>query len=159
MPSYNRKNAFYYAKQWAYKRNPQYYNYDKLGGDCTNFVSQCIHAGCYRMNYEKYGWYYNNANDKSPSWTGVEYLYNFLIDNTGIGPYAIETDSISKLEIGDIIQLSFTGSIFAHALLVVKKGTSTSDTLIACHTIDSFMRSVSSYSYKKIRFLHIEGIR
>ena len=80
MEKYNRQKAKEYAKIWAYKRNPRYYNYDSLGGDCTNFISQCIYAGSGVMNYTKtYGWYYNNANDKSPSWTGVDFLYNFFV--------------------------------------------------------------------------------
>ena len=87
MKAYKREEVKEYAKKWAYKRNPQYYNYDLIGGDCTNFVSQCIYAGSEVMNYNKTnGWYYNNANDKSPSWTGVEFLYDFLVKNKGKGP-------------------------------------------------------------------------
>lgn len=42
------------------------------GGDCTNFVSQCIFAGSGIMNHNKRtGWYYINGNKKSPSWSGV----------------------------------------------------------------------------------------
>ena len=74
---YNRNLAATYARKWALGRNPQYYNYDKLGGDCTNFISQCLFAGKMEMNYRGYGWYYRNANEKSPSWTGVEFLYDF----------------------------------------------------------------------------------
>ena len=58
MEKYNREQAIDYAKKWAYKRNPRYYNYDPLGGDCTNFISQCVYAGSKVMNYNKvYGWY------------------------------------------------------------------------------------------------------
>ena len=42
---YNRKNVIEYAGKWAYGRNPQYYNFDNVGGDCTSFASQCIYAG------------------------------------------------------------------------------------------------------------------
>ena len=57
----------------------------RFGGDCTNFVSQCIYAGSNVMNYDKNnGWYYNNTNDRAPSWSGVEFLYNFLTKNKGI---------------------------------------------------------------------------
>lgn len=88
---YNRQNVLNYAKKWAYDRNPKYYNYDKIGGDCTNFISQCIFSGCNIMNYSKQnGWYYINANDKSPSWTGVQFLYKFLCGNESVGPYGIE---------------------------------------------------------------------
>jgi len=41
------------------------------------------------MNYTPVmGWYYNSTYDRTPSWSGVEYLYNFLIGNQGVGPYA-----------------------------------------------------------------------
>ena len=42
---YNRRAAVAYARRWAFARNPKYYNFDKLGGDCTNFASQCIYGG------------------------------------------------------------------------------------------------------------------
>ena len=81
MKEYNRREALRYAKEWAYKRNPKYYNFDRVGGDCTSFVSQCIYAGAGIMNYSAYGWYYRSGNDKSASWSGVEYLHKFLINN------------------------------------------------------------------------------
>ena len=128
---YNREAVYEYAKKWAYGRNPKYYNFDSVGGDCTNFVSQCIFAGCKQMNYDRNnGWYYINGNNKSPSWTGVEFLYNFLTTNNYQGPKGEKT-SIDKLEIGDVIQLSFNGQIFSHSLIVVKNGTNTTSTLIA----------------------------
>ena len=42
---YDRQAAVAYAHRWAYLRNPAFYNFDKLGGDCTNFASQCLYAG------------------------------------------------------------------------------------------------------------------
>ncbi len=51
--NYDRKKAVEYAHKWALKRNPLYYNFDKLGGDCTNFISQCIYHSCNIMNYKK----------------------------------------------------------------------------------------------------------
>ena len=104
---YNRQKAVEYAKEWAFKRNPNYYNFDSIGGDCTNFISQCLYTGSKIMNYTNtYGWYYKNANDKSPSWTGVQFLYNFLINNKGLGPIANNSNE-NNVQIGDIIQLSF----------------------------------------------------
>ena len=56
---YRREAALQYAKQWALGRNPRYYNFEELGGDCTNFASQCIYAGSGVMNYTPVtGWYY-----------------------------------------------------------------------------------------------------
>lgn len=152
---YNRQNAVEYAKKWAYERNPKYFNFDKIGGDCTNFISQCIYAGSKVMNYDKtYGWYYNNANDKSPSWTGVEFLYNFLIKNKGVGPFGQVSD---KYQIGDIVQLSFDGINFTHSLIIV--GIEKGKVLVASHTFDNFGKELSSYVYKKERIIHINEVR
>ena len=66
MPFYNRERAVAYAHRWAFSRNPAYYNFDAIGGDCTNFVSQCLFAGSGRMHYRKvYGCYYNDLNDRA----------------------------------------------------------------------------------------------
>ena len=45
--SYNPSNALYYASQHcsASSYNPSYNNYKGRGGDCANFVSQCLMAG------------------------------------------------------------------------------------------------------------------
>lgn len=153
---YDRKSVYEYAKKWAYLRNPKYYNYDPLGGDCTNFASQCIFAGCNQMNYNKNnGWYYINGNNKSPSWTGVEFLYKFLINNKGNGPFGKET-TIDKLDIGDIIQLSFDGNKFSHSLIVIQNSGSIDNTLVAAHTFDTFGKRVSDYEYYNYRCIHIE---
>lgn len=53
------------------------------------------------MNYSKYGWYYKNGNNKSASWSGVEYLYKFLVNNKTAGPYGREM-ALSELEKGDL---------------------------------------------------------
>ncbi len=152
---YNRQKAIEYAKKWAYGRNNKYYNFDNIGGDCTNFISQCIYAGSNVMNYDKiHGWYYNNANDKSPSWTGVEFLYNFLVNNKGIGPVGNVSDNI---EIGDIVQLSFDGQKFTHSLIIVE--VENEKIFTASHTLDSYKRDINSYPYKKIRFIHITGVQ
>jgi len=154
---YNRAAAVEYAKEWALARNPAYLNFDPYGGDCTNFASQCIYAGSGVMNYTPvHGWYYRNGNDKSPSWTGVAFLNNFLIKNKSVGPYAQYTDK-SQMQLGDLIQLGDSGGRFYHSLIVC--GFSGSDILICCHTYDSYMRPLSTYSYNQIRFLHILGVR
>lgn len=65
---YNRKVAYHYAKTWATSRNPKYYNFNHIGGDCTNFASQVLIAGGCKMNYDRWtGWYYNNVNNRSPA--------------------------------------------------------------------------------------------
>ena len=157
---YNRIAVIDYAKKWAFLRNPKYYNFDAVGGDCTNFASQCIYAGSQKMNYAKdVGWYYKDGNHKSPSWSGVEYLYQFLVKNKGIGPQAEETTQ-NKIELGDIAQLSFDGTQFGHTLVIVKieNKFTLNGIKIASHTFDSFEKPISEYEFKKIRWIHINKV-
>ena len=157
---YNRERGIEYAKKWAYSRNPTYYNFDSVGGDCTSFVSQCLYAGTEVMNYHKLnGWYYRSGNDKSPSWSGVENFYQFLIHNKSVGPYGKDVN-ILKITKGDIAQISFDGEKFEHSLYIVDiLGQIPENILVATHTFDSYGRSIASYQYKKIRLIHIEGVR
>ncbi|MDT8715082.1 amidase domain-containing protein [Clostridium sp. 19966] len=157
---YDRASAVSYAHKWAFSRNPQYYDFKYLGGDCTNFASQVLYAGSGIMNYSPtFGWYYNNLNNRAPAWTGVEFLHRFLVNNQGIGPTAVEVD-VSQVEPGDIVQLSFDGLVFSHSLIIVSVGESPSPSniLIATHTYDADNRLLNSFSYVYIRFLHITHV-
>lgn len=157
---YNRFKVVEYAQKWALARNPKYYNFDAVGGDCTSFASQCVYAGSQIMNYTKdLGWYYINGSNKSPSWSGVEYFYQFMSNNKGVGPQAIETTQ-NKIEIGDIAQLSFDGKQFGHSLVIVKIDNKFAlrGIKIASHTFDSFEKAISEYTFQKIRWLHIEKV-
>lgn len=154
---YNRPKAVAYAREWAYKRNPRYYDFEDIGGDCTNFASQCIYAGCGVMNYTKtFGWYYISLNDRAPAWTGVQYLYDFLISNRSVGPYAVETSLINARP-GDIIQLGNSQGVFYHSPVVV--AVTSNNIYVAAHTFDTYLRPLSSYVYDRARLLHIIAAR
>lgn len=161
MVDYNREAAVLYAHTWAYGRNPRFYDYENLGGDCTNFASQCLYAGGGVMNYTpELGWYYIDANRKAPAWTGVIYLYNFLTRGAySIGPVGREVP-IWEIQPGDLIQLSFNGKEFQHTPVVVQADhpQSTEDILLAAHSYDADYRPLSTYQYQAVRYLHIEGI-
>ena len=116
------------------------------------------------MNYTKdLGWYYINANNKAPAWTGVEYFYNFMTrKEPTAGPVAQES-SISQVEPGDVIQLSFDGEGWNHSPVVVRllhqPALQPADVLIAAHSYDADNRPLSSYDYRAVRFLHFIGVR
>ena len=153
---YNRDAAVAYARRWALERNPAYYDFEKIGGDCTNFASQCIYAGAQTMNFTPvFGWYYRSSYDRSASWSGVRYLYNFLVNNQGIGPYARVVQQ-REAEPGDIVQLGTESSDFYHSPVITAI---TPTILVAAHTYDALDRPLSSYVYEAVRFLHIEGVR
>ncbi|MBR6557623.1 MAG: amidase domain-containing protein [Clostridia bacterium] len=154
---YNREFAVAYAKRWALSRNPLFFDFKGFGGDCTNFVSQCIYAGCCEMNFTPdYGWYYRSINDRSPAWTGVEFFYDFMINNRGIGPYCSEVSSIDLLP-GDVVQLADAGGDLYHTLLVT--GITRDDYLVSAHTNDALDRKLSTYQFASAKYLHIEGAK
>lgn len=154
---YQRESAVEYARTWAFSQNPLFADFRDLGGNCTNFVSQCLYAGSCRMNYlPVFGWYYISLNERSPSWTGVPYLYNFLTENVGEGPFGSEVGA-AELEIGDVIQLAKTGEGFYHTLLVV--GFEEEDPLVAAQTDDAYGRPLSTYTYDYARYIKILGVR
>ena len=154
---YLRERAVIYAKKYAFGQNPIFGNFRGIGGNCTNFVSQAIYAGSCVMNYTPtFGWYYVSLEDRSPSWTGVEYFYNFMIENTDVGPFGKEATP-DEIEIGDVIQLGNNRDGFYHTLLVV--GFEGEDPLVAAQTDDAYARPLSTYSYDFSRFIKILGVR
>ena len=153
---YNREAAVAYARVWALLRNPIYYDFENIGGDCTNFASQCLYAGSRVMNFTRvFGWYYRSASDRTASWSGVQYLYNFLVGNRGIGPFAREVPQ-AEAQPGDIVQLGTAGGHFYHSPVITAIRP---QILVAAHTNDAVDRPLSSYDYDVARFLHIEGVR
>lgn len=153
---YDRAAAVAYARRWALGRNPAYYDFQVLGGDCTNFASQCIYAGAGIMNYTPVtGWFYRSASDRTASWTGVEYLYDFLVNNRSVGPYA-RVVSRAEAQPGDIVQLGTRGGTFYHSPVITAVAPRL---LVAAHTYDALDRPLTSYAYDTARFLHIEGVR
>ena len=153
---YNREAAVGYTRRWALGRNPAYYDFENIGGDCTNFASQCIYAGAQIMNYTSVlGWYYRSSYDRTASWSGVEYLYKFLVNNRGAGPYARVVQEREAMP-GDIVQLGTESGVFYHSPVITSI---TPTILIAAHTYDALDRPLSAYAYEVARFLHIEGVR
>ena len=159
---YDRERAVAYARRWAFDRNPLFYDFTGRGGNCTSFVSQCVLAGCCQMNFTPtFGWYYISPDERTASWTGVEFFYNFITDyfegiGEGTGPFAREVNAGGLLP-GDVIQLGRGDGDFYHTLLV--SGVTRRGYLVAAHSDDALDRPLSTYNYRRIRYLHIEGCR
>lgn len=145
-----------YAKRWAHGRNPAYYNFDAIGGDCTSFVSQCVYACGAVMNYTAdTGWYYLSLSDRAAAWSGVEYFYMFVIRNRSSGPFGEEIP-IDRANVGDVIQLGGSGG-FYHSLFVtdLRNG----EPLISAHTADALDRPLSYYDVARMRCIRLIGAR
>lgn len=144
-----------YARRWALSRNPAYYDFDSLGGDCTNFVSQCICAGGAVMNYTRdLGWYYISPRDRAAAWSGVEYFYRFVTQNTGVGPFG-EQVSISQAQPCDVVQLGSEQGYY-HSLFVIN---TQNGVRVAAHSNDVYGKPLYDYDFDRARCIRILGAR
>lgn len=154
---YDRISAINYAKTWAKARNPEYYDFSTIGGDCTNYVSQCVYAGCKTMNYTPItGWYYVSLNNRTASWTSVEYFYNFIVKNKGLGPFG-KLINFNELQIGDVVQLGDEYGDFFHAPFVC--GFNGNTPLFSAHSRDVYGVPISFFRYNTLRCIQITGVR
>ena len=109
------------------------------------------------MNYKPtFGWYYISMNERAPSWTGVEYFFNFITTNADVGPFGREAMP-DELEVGDVIQLGREGEGFYHTLIII--GFDGDDPLIAAQTDNALGRALSTYEYDFARYIKILGVR
>lgn len=160
---YNRNRAVEYARKWALSRNPLFFDFTGGGGNCTNFVSQCLLAGSLTMNpIETFGWYYVDVNNRSPSWTGVREFYEFVC---GLGDFSPKTERVGpfceevereKVEMGDVVQLANIRGQFYHSLFV--SGFRDGEILVSAQSNDALDRPLSTYNYATARFLHVQGV-
>lgn len=144
---FSREKSVEYALKWAYSRNPNYYDFTNLGGDCTNFISQCLHYGNIPMNYDIYGWYYVSLNKRAPSWTGVDEFWNFGINNESNFGIKLKQCLLNELELADVIQL-YNGINYYHTLLVTKIE---NGIYVTAHDTNAVNMPLYYYSYKDFR--------
>ena len=143
---YDRETAVSYARRWALDRNPAYTDYELWGGDCTNFISQCLRNGQIPMDYngssELQKWYWNSDNSRTPAWTAAEPFYKYVIGNNSentqnFGIYA-RNANYNELEIGDIVQLVYDNKACHNMIIseVILEGEYLIDYLVCQHTYD-----------------------
>ncbi|WP_456272014.1 amidase domain-containing protein [Bacillus sp. AK031] len=135
---YDRLKAVQYAEKWWNSYNPAY---KKFEVDCTNFISQCLHAGNGPMrgypNRGK-GWWMRN-NNWSYSWSVANALRRYLpASETGVR--AREVNSPDELKLGDVICYDFEGDgRYNHNTIVTSKD-AFGMPLVNAHTTNSRLR-------------------
>lgn len=154
-----------------------YYDFSLITGnhDCTNFISHCLLAGGASKNVSANGWYYNTLSDRTPSWSNVTYLHNFLVrDSSTRGPKGVSseypagnslTSLYSSCRIGDLIQIKYKGaSNYGHSTIVTGKNLSQTTILITSRTSqNSYNKSAvltkvyNSNAVKSYRLVDLEG--
>ena len=129
---YSPKKAADYGYKYGVHPNPKYIEYDK---DCTNFVSQCVHAGGKEMNRPREPltpktdgvsiyWYAIKTNGSwnvSVPWRSVIKFYSYWKWH---GVKTIVKNKFSDIEknfkIGDIVQLHKANK-WSHSVIISRK--------------------------------------
>ncbi|MCP3741706.1 amidase domain-containing protein [Rossellomorea sp. BNER] len=135
---YDRRKAVQYAEYWWNSYNPAYKSFEV---DCTNFISQCLHAGGAPMrghpNRGK-GWWMRN-NNWSYSWSVANSL-RWHLPSSNVGLRGVEVQYPQQLQLGDVICYDFEGDgRFDHNTIVTAKD-AYGMPLVNAHTTNSRMR-------------------
>ncbi|WP_332693960.1 amidase domain-containing protein [Halalkalibacter lacteus] len=157
--AYNRREAVRYAERWWDDYNPVY---RKFTNNCTNFISQCLHAGGAQMtghHDRSKGWWFR-SNNWSYSWS-VANAMRWYLSGAQSGLRGEEMESASDLEPGDVICYDFDGDgTWQHTTIVVAKDAN-GEPLVNAQTANSRMRywkyedSTAYTPNIKYKFFHI----
>ncbi|RLQ97509.1 amidase domain-containing protein [Falsibacillus albus] len=135
---YDRLKAAQYAERWWNSYNPAFKTFEV---DCTNFISQCLHAGGAPMRGypgRGSGWWMQN-NNWSYSWTVANSL-KWYLSSSRSGLRARQVNDPQELKIGDVICYDFQGDgRFDHNTIVTGKDADGMP-LVNAHTYNSRMR-------------------
>lgn len=135
---YNRLKAVQYAETWWNNKNPAFPSFEV---DCTNYISQCLHAGKAPMRgypNRGQGWWMRNSN-WSYTWTVANSMRRHL-PISKLGLRAKEVSTPEKLLLGDVICYDFQGDgRYDHTTIVTAKDVNGMP-LVNAHTTNSRMR-------------------
>lgn len=165
---YLRFEAVAYAINYALNPNPKYRYFELIddnGGDCTNFVSQCLFAGGAKMNHgNNWSWWYINNNTSnvmdatwSVSWAVAHSLYYYLKNNEETNsPYVkgLEVANVSELELGDLIFYENYNKKIFHSTIITS--VSNGIPLVSQHTYNALnVYYKQSWQAKKFHYIKI----
>lgn len=167
---YNRMDAVKYALTYALHPNP-YYRYflveGNLGGDCSNFISQCLYAGGAPMDFgSPRPWWYKKgpggmSDTWSISWAVAHSLYWCLKVRNELnipGLQGEEVPDAGLLQLGDVIQYENYNGMIYHSGIVTSFSYEggKKEPLISHHTYNAINVPYTEHSAKKIHFMRIK---
>lgn len=166
---YDREAALSYADQYAMSRNGEWMDYTGLGGNCQNYVSQCLLAGGIPMDTSGtavWKWYDGNLSNtggragRSSSWTGVASFRQYASGNTGYGLVSLVDAPYFSGQPGDLIQMGDADG-WHHTVIIADTVTDgagdTVDYLIHSNTNDMKNYPASLYGYPVFSLIRIAG--
>lgn len=161
---YNRVSAVNYAIKYAVNPNKNYKYFELVngnGGDCTNFVSQCLKAGGATMdNNNIRPWWYMSGK-ASICWGVAHSLYWYLKMNQSTNRNiikGIEVNDVEELEIGDLIFYENYKNTIFHAAIITSiiDVSGKKEPRISQHSYNQLNETYKkNYDYKKEHFLKI----
>lgn len=162
---YDRETAAAYARQYALSYNPKYSDYSNSGGDCMNFVSQCLFAGGIPMKEQGFLWYRNSCSS-SPSWRVVDDYLAYIRRTFGSPRLLVECHATPvNLKKGDIV---FTvaggtpGDITRNPshVVILSEDYATYGKMIVCGHTTNQRDAVKKRNDRRCTYIHIptEGI-
>ena len=167
--AYDRAAAVAYAHQWADGRNHLWPDYTRYGGNCQNYVSQCLLAGGIPMDLDGsavWKWYGDTPDNRgaafgrSGSWSSVNQFAQYAESNTGYGLAARIDAPYYEGEPGDILDLGFGGE-WQHTVLIVGTVTdeagNTVDYLVDSNTVGQRSFPAGAYDYFQQMLIRIYG--
>lgn len=159
--SYSSSDAVTYAETYYSNYNSSYPDWSEYGGDCANFISQCLYAGGKNMKgtpgtssaaEDWSNWFSKgtscNTKNVSSTWRGANAFRNYWQSNangytkfTSVGSssyqYGFKGDAISLL--------NSNGSAY-HTLIIVGYDSANNDFIVAAHTGNTKTAKLSNYS-------------
>lgn len=166
---YNRKAAVAYAREYLDERNPDWHDYSGQGGNCQNYVSQCLLAGGIPMDLEgdaRWKWFGEELNDSAAetgctlSWINVDAFYEYARSNTGAGLKA-ETDAdFDSGQVGDLVMMG-TPDDWNHIVIITEvvknENGEVVDYLVCSNTTDVRDFPASAYPSPRRALIRILG--
>ena len=129
--TYSPDRAAEYADTYWLNYNPAYSDYNSVGGDCANFVSQAIEAGGMPMDEN---WFWRSYSDRSSSWTYVPDQRKYFAAKGKL----IDNPDQSQVKKGNPVwYLNSSGTRYSHAAICV--GTNSAGTpIVDAHNSDRY---------------------
>ena len=166
---YDRRAAVAYAKEWVGYRNPDWPDYGWYGGNCQNYVSQCLLEGGIPMDADGpdvWKWYDDVPDNmegemgRSSSWSGVTQFRDYIAANTGYGVTGRVNVPYYSGQVGDVLVLGETED-WKHSVVITDVLTdaqgNTVDYLVSSNTADVRSFPASAYYYTHQSLTTIDG--
>ncbi len=161
MREYSVESAVNYANRYYENYNPAYPDWTAYGGDCANFISQCLHAGGIEMHgipgtvrsATNFTNWFSAGNKRdilrvSSTWRGADAFRNYWQAHAKVyQKFAVVGPEAYKFgHKGDFISLLNANGTAYHTLLIVGYADAPQDFIIATHTFNTNSKRLSEYA-------------